>query len=283
MSNQLERTYRRSLARFPKAWREQHAEVVLGMLLDDAEANGRESVPAAQRVSLGVQALAEHLTFKRVRILAAVATILWAAGLLLSLFPGLFQASFLETTELSPAFMATVESLRSLVSFALPLLLTVVALAGFLYRVGWLRAGFALAAGLVCLLALAASTAGSWLFLAAYAKDFFGTAGDGPPGAELLGQAGFAALLAVPLLLLAGLGLHAFSLRNGRLPVLVVMAVLMVFFAALVLRGSGLIQGLAPVLFLAAWIQERTPRPWPAPAAPPRDGSRPHIIQWTHR
>ena len=281
MNSDPERVYRRSLAKFPKAWQQQHSEVVVGMLLDDAEAKGMKRVPITQRVSLRLQAMAEHSTFKKIRFCAASAMILWIFGLVLGVLAGLIQAPILEATDLSPAVLASLEGARSLVSYAFPYLLTVVALTGFLYRIGWLSASFRLSTNLICGVGLFAGAIGSWLFIKSYVETFFDPVTTDGPIAGALGMVGFASLIAAPMVLLLGLAVHAAATRTGRAPVVLTMGALLVVFAAMVMTGSGLIQVLAPVIFAGAWLQEKSPLPWLGPTAKPPHASRPHVIEWT--
>lgn len=278
----MERTYRRSLARFPKTWREEHSDIVLGMLLDDAEAKGLDKVPVAQRASLRFQAMAEHYTFKRVRILALAATGFWLAGLVLGAFPGLIQGSILESANFSGLALASLDTARSFVSFAVPYFLTILALTGFLYRSGWLGVWLRPAVNILCGLGLGAGTIGSWLFMVDYVENFSTPLNSETALADSLNAWGYIFTRAVPALLLLGLAWHALSIKAGRTAVVVVVALLAVIFADMVFAGGGLIRVIAPALILAAWRQERTPLPWLGENAAPRDASRPHFIEWTH-
>lgn len=282
MSSNLEHLYRRSLARFPKAWQEEHADVVLGMLLDDAEAKSLHKVPVAQRVGLWFQGMAEHSTFRRVRILAASATVLWIAGLVLVMFPGLIQGSMFEATKPYSVATASLEGARSVISFALPYFLTIMALTGFLYRIGWLAAWLRLAVNFTCGLGLLAATAGSWLSMVSHVENSAAALVEGTPLVDSLNTVGLGSIVVVPAVLVLGLAWHLFSLKSGRAPVVLVIAVLGVVFTALVFRGSGLIQVLAPTLFLAAWLQERSSVSWLGLNKAPRDPSHPRIVEWTH-
>lgn len=280
MNNRMERTYRRSLGRFPTAWQCRHSEIVLGMLLDDAESRGLKRVPARQRLSLHIQGMAEHSTLKRVRILAAAATTLWVVGLLLGSFPSFIQFPNMDSTILSPAAMASLEAARSAVSFALPYVLTVMALTGFLYRVGWLSALLRLVVNLVCGIGVALGTIGSWMIMNNHVATVFEPEAAPDTYAGVLNLVGLAGIIAVPLLLLVGLAAQACSSRTGRAPMIWV-AMLLVVFAALVLGGSTLVQALAPGLFLASWMQEKSPQHWLGTTPGVRDTSRPHLIEWT--
>lgn len=282
MSSDVDRTYRRALARFPKAWREEHSDVVLGMLLDDAEAKGLDKVPVAQRASLRLQAMAERYTFKRVRILALAATGFWLAGLVLGTFPGLIQGAIVESGNLSDLALASLDAARSFVSFAVPYFLTFLALTGLLYRSGWLGVWLRPAANFLCGLGLGAGTVGSWLFMVDYVENFSTPPNSETALADSLNTLGYIFTMAVPALLLLGLAWYALSLKAGRTPVVVVVALLTVILADTVFAGGGLVQVLAPVLFLAAWRQERTQLPWLGENAAPGDASRPHFIEWTH-
>lgn len=252
MSSDLERGYRRSLARFPKAWREEHADVALGMLLDDAEAKSLHKVPVTQRVSLRLQGMAEHSAFKRMRILAASVTSLWIVGLMLVMFPGLIQGSLLEAPKLSSGALASLEGARSMISFTLPYLLKVMALTGFLCRIGWLAALLRLVVNVVCGLGLLATTAASWLLMVSYVENSSTSLAGDAPLVDSLNAVELGSIVVVPAVLVLGLVWHVFSCEAGRAPVVLVIALLAVVFAARVFRGSGLIQVLAPVLFLAA-------------------------------
>ena len=60
MSAELERRYRGSLDWYPSVWREANAEAMLGTLLDEAEASGREKPSVAQTLNLLVFGLRER-------------------------------------------------------------------------------------------------------------------------------------------------------------------------------------------------------------------------------
>ncbi len=106
------------------------------MLLHDTDAKALDKVSVGQLVGLRLQGMAEHFTFERVRILALVATGLWFVGLVLGALPELVQGSILESTNLSSIALASLDGARSLASFAVPYFLTIMALTGFLYRIG---------------------------------------------------------------------------------------------------------------------------------------------------
>ena len=48
----LEREYRKALARYPRTWRRDHEEALLGVLLDNAEAEGRDRMSRTDRRDL---------------------------------------------------------------------------------------------------------------------------------------------------------------------------------------------------------------------------------------
>ena len=53
----LERDYRRALAWYPRPWRRNHEEALLGVLLDRAEAEGRHSMSKAERRDLAATSM----------------------------------------------------------------------------------------------------------------------------------------------------------------------------------------------------------------------------------
>lgn len=62
MSNDLEQRYRHALRWYPKRWRLQHQAALLGLLLDQAEAEGRTEMSPADRNNLARHGLAHRLT-----------------------------------------------------------------------------------------------------------------------------------------------------------------------------------------------------------------------------
>ena len=60
--SQLERTYRNALHWYPHRWRAQHEEALLGILLDQAEEEGRTQMTTAERRNLTRHGLARRLS-----------------------------------------------------------------------------------------------------------------------------------------------------------------------------------------------------------------------------
>ena len=281
MSRTLERSYRVYLRIFPQSWRNEHGAVVLGMLLDEAEAQGRTRIPIKQRLTLIMQGLAEHYSYRTVRILAAIATGLWVVSMVIALFPSLASGIMLESTGLTPAGIASIETARSAVGFALPHLLTVLALSGFLYRVGWLGAGLRLLINLFTMAGLVVASLSMWNIVFQIVRDF-----DQPvieeaasSGAEV--AAWLALMLAVPLLLVVGLGIRAVRMRSGKLLPILLAIFLVLCFGQLIFLGGGLIQVLAPILVVATILQEKRPARWLESPVSEHEDSRPRFIEWT--
>lgn len=61
MSNQLEQQYRHALRWYPRRWRARHQAALLGILLDQAEAEGRTHMSTADRSNLTRHGLAHRL------------------------------------------------------------------------------------------------------------------------------------------------------------------------------------------------------------------------------
>lgn len=93
-ADRLERHYRRLLRCYPRAWRQQHEDEVVGVLLDQAEAAGRATVTVGAAVDLvghGLEERAESLLRwwpRRWREQTAVVALVAAAGLSLLLLVG---------------------------------------------------------------------------------------------------------------------------------------------------------------------------------------------------
>lgn len=124
MSEDLERSYRRLLSSYPQSWRQRNEEVVLGTLLDEAEAEGWSKPRWGQRFSLVFHGLAERISLKTVAVLAVVALALSVCGTVL-------QIAMLESP--SPAWRVAM-----FMSIGLPGWLVVIALCGLLRNLGWL-------------------------------------------------------------------------------------------------------------------------------------------------
>lgn len=77
MSN-LSQQYRRALRWYPKRWREEHEEALIGVLLDQAEAQGRNRISRTDRRDLIRHGLRQSFTRPRVAIATALALILTA-------------------------------------------------------------------------------------------------------------------------------------------------------------------------------------------------------------
>lgn len=84
MTGPDERAFRALLRWYPRRWREQNEEVVLGTMLDDAEARGQEAPDAALRRATILDALAARLDLRTARMsaLAGLVATLAAAVLL---------------------------------------------------------------------------------------------------------------------------------------------------------------------------------------------------------
>lgn len=264
------------------AWRESHAEVVLGMLLDDAEARGFTRIPLLQRLSLIGQGFAEHYSNKTVRFLAAVATGLMVLGMVLNVLPNLVRGAVLNSVQLGPALGATMEVARSTLAFGIPFLLTMMALSGFLCKVGWLGAGFRLLVNVAAIVAVVASTVSMWMVFKRSIQDVGLPAVDDALPGGIGVQLGYISMLLVPVILLVGLIIQIVRTRSGKLQQVLVAVFLLLVFAQLMLFGGGLFQGLAPILFIATFLNEKNSASWPGAVGHPRDSSRPHLVEWTH-
>lgn len=85
--DQLESCYRRLLSLYPKAWRAQHEDAVIGVLLDEADAAGRSTLTTATALDLIGHAAEERLESlmrwmpARLRARVAMTALVAAAGL----------------------------------------------------------------------------------------------------------------------------------------------------------------------------------------------------------
>lgn len=61
MTSELERRYRDALRWYPRRWRDQHEEALLGILLDQADDEERGHLSAAERRNLARQGLARRV------------------------------------------------------------------------------------------------------------------------------------------------------------------------------------------------------------------------------
>lgn len=77
--NDLEREYRKALARYPRAWRRNHEEALLGVLLDKAEAEGRRHMSKTDRKDLAINS-------RRLRFNRALSYVLFAVAGIALLF-----------------------------------------------------------------------------------------------------------------------------------------------------------------------------------------------------
>jgi hypothetical protein len=80
-----ERRYRRLLRWYPEDWRREHEEVVLGMLLDDADAAGRDGPATGEAIGLVIGGIAQH-TWRRNDRRRTTATALIVAAVLALLY-----------------------------------------------------------------------------------------------------------------------------------------------------------------------------------------------------
>jgi hypothetical protein len=85
VSAPLERRYRASLDWYPSVWRESHGEAMLGTLLDEAEATGRERPALAQTINLLIFGLRERArTALPVSVRDRASALAWGLGAALS-------------------------------------------------------------------------------------------------------------------------------------------------------------------------------------------------------
>lgn len=143
--NRADRAYRRAILAYPRAWRREHGEVMLGTLLDAAEAAGRVVPTLRELASLVAHGLGERLNRRSARALCLMAAIFAATGSVLSFSPGL-------GTEPWPTLLSI---------FAAPVLLSA-ALAGLLRETGILSHLHALAGIVLALPAWALSSGAAW-------------------------------------------------------------------------------------------------------------------------
>lgn len=83
MTKSLEQSYRELLRWYPKAWRHENGEVLVGTLLDVAGAAGRTTLERRERrtlIAAGMRTRAEHLAPHRVRDVAATVALSMAVG-----------------------------------------------------------------------------------------------------------------------------------------------------------------------------------------------------------
>lgn len=93
-TSRLQRSYRRLLHCYPRSWRRHHEDEMVGVLLDQAEATGRSTVPVATALDLVGHGLEERLEVGlrwlplRVREQTALVALVAGAGLSLVLLVG---------------------------------------------------------------------------------------------------------------------------------------------------------------------------------------------------
>ncbi|MFA4841108.1 MAG: hypothetical protein WC580_05335 [Agrococcus sp.] len=87
MAKDRDAAFRRLLRWYPAGWRAQHAEPMLGMLADDADARGATRPSASDAWSIRVHGLGERLDGRVALLLAAVALAVAVAGGALVLLP----------------------------------------------------------------------------------------------------------------------------------------------------------------------------------------------------
>ena len=124
MSEDLERSYRRLLSSYPRSWRQRNEEVVLGTLLDEAEAESWSKPRLGQRLSLVSHGVAERLSLKTTLVFAVIALVLSVTGTV-------SQFAMLELLSEAGRF-------GMYLSFGLSGWLVVVSLCGLLRNLGWL-------------------------------------------------------------------------------------------------------------------------------------------------
>ena len=135
-----ERRFRRALQWYPQAWRDQHGEAMLGVLLDVAEAGGTPGPSLAQRVDLARHGLTARLVGQfpaRARDLAATSAFL--GGTAFALFHLVFFSWAPWATYADPPFIPPLPA-----ASAWPELIWLVAAACHL--AGWRRTAKALVA-----------------------------------------------------------------------------------------------------------------------------------------
>lgn len=121
----MDQKFRRLLSACPKQWRDQHGEVVLGTLLDEAEAEGRTKPTMSLRFSLITHGFAERISLKTIIGISLIALALSAVGMVLQL------------AESVPSFLP--HWLGIALTIGLSAWLTVVALSGLLRVLGYLE------------------------------------------------------------------------------------------------------------------------------------------------
>jgi hypothetical protein len=82
----LERQYRRALARYPRTWRRRNEDALLGVLLDNAEGEGRLHMSQAERHDLATNSRRLRLTHSLPYVLLAIGALalLYLLALVLS-------------------------------------------------------------------------------------------------------------------------------------------------------------------------------------------------------
>ena len=123
MNENLELSYRRLLSSYPRSWREANEDVVLGTLLDEAEAEGWSRPRLGQRFSLVSHGMAERLGLKATGAIALVVLVISVVGTVL-------QVAMLE-------FPSTAGRNGMYLCFGLSGWLAVVSLCGLLRNLGW--------------------------------------------------------------------------------------------------------------------------------------------------
>ncbi|MBO0984225.1 hypothetical protein [Rathayibacter sp. SD072] len=152
-----ERRYRRLLRWYPEDWRHEHGDVVLGMLLDDADAEGRDGPDASEALRLVVDGIA-HRAWRRVDRRRTTATAFVVAAVLALLYVVLgtwstgtasvgFLGPFSNPTVLVAVALAVAAGLALLGRTAAARLLALAAVAGLVLlvvvaeRSGWMGPG----------------------------------------------------------------------------------------------------------------------------------------------
>lgn len=81
MTRPNEAAFRALLRWYPRAWRERHAEIALGTLLDDAEARGIEKPDASLRRTAIIEGLGARCNRRTAIAVASLAVAVALAGI----------------------------------------------------------------------------------------------------------------------------------------------------------------------------------------------------------
>lgn len=251
--------FRRLLRWYPRSWRDAHGDLLIGMMLDRAEHEGRDRPSPAERRAAIRHGSAARLTTRLALVTATAAVILGAAN----------SAAFLWGP-------SAALSISHLVGAVVPVLLTV-ALVAILRSRGWLSDGVALACLPIGIAALTASALGGlgW-------SQAFDEADAGRP-ATGLGAATWPLLLIAVVTGAVAIALAAGSALRRPLPVTLprVLVSAMIGLIGAVSVGMVLISPLSggalalAVVTLAVWASRQSSRVVRVPPRPYRgDGDQ---------